>query len=241
MTIRIDFPGSAVFDDMAESLRAIAIASNAQAPASWENIARLVKEGTAPNVLPIGSQLTTTFGETTLVWDVVHHSTINSKPAMFLLTHGFANPRSQFDNTEAMYCAENGLAPGTYNFTLAANIDTSYGGGLTYQFTLATAVPANGILMFPWAYNTQASATKIITYSNNASTVALETVDVVVGNGGTALGTADGTDLLVRQRRTAGLLTLLSRFLSAWLPRPEIYRLSEDKFHSSRQPLSNAG
>ena len=47
--------------------------------------------------------------------------------------------------------------------------------------------------MFPWAYNTQASATKIISYSNNASTVALETVDVVVGTGGTALGTADGT------------------------------------------------
>ena len=98
----------------------------------------------------------------------------------------------QFDAPEALYYAENGLPAGTYNFTIQNSYDTSYGGGKTYQFTLANDVPAKGQLVFGWAYNTQASAAKITSYASSTSTAAIEQVGVTEGSGGTSLGTTDG-------------------------------------------------
>ena len=46
--------------------------------------------------------------------------------------------------------------------------------------------------MFPWAYNTQSTATKISTYESNTATAAIESVSVTEGASGTNLGTADG-------------------------------------------------
>lgn len=67
-----------------------------------------------------------------------------------------------------------------------------YGGGATLQFTLAQAVPAGGVIMFPWAYQQQALATKISTYASREAAAAIETVSVSVGSDGTDLGTVDG-------------------------------------------------
>ena len=97
----------------------------------------------------------------------------------------------QFDAQEALYYAENGLTAGTYNFTIQ-DYDTDYGGGKTYQFTLANDVPAKGQLVFGWSYNTQASAAKITSYASSTSTTAIEQVGVTEGSGGTSLGTTDG-------------------------------------------------
>lgn len=99
----------------------------------------------------------------------------------------------QFDSTEAIYYAREELPVGTYNFTLPAGYDTENGGGKTYQFTLAKPVPAAGQIMFPWAYQQQASATKVSTYVNANASAAIETVSVQEGSEGTSLGTADGT------------------------------------------------
>ena len=46
--------------------------------------------------------------------------------------------------------------------------------------------------MFPWGWNTQASTTKISSYTKVTDTDAIETVPVSLGAGGTNLGTADG-------------------------------------------------
>ena len=99
----------------------------------------------------------------------------------------------QFDSTEAIYYAREELAAGTYNITLPAGYDVENGGGKTYQFTLTKPVPAAGQIMFPWAYQKQASATKVSTYVNANASAVIETVSVQEGSEGTSLGTADGT------------------------------------------------
>ena len=72
---------------------------------------------------------------------------------MTLMMHACINGR-MVDNTEALYYCATALAAGTYHFTLLADYDTTYGGGKTLQFVLSQSVPAGGVLMFPWAYNT---------------------------------------------------------------------------------------
>jgi hypothetical protein len=99
----------------------------------------------------------------------------------------------QFDGTEAIYYAREELPAGTYNFTLPAGYDMENGGGKTYQFTITKPVPAAGQIMFPWAYQQQASATKVSTYVNANASAVIETVSVQEGSEGTSLGTADGT------------------------------------------------
>lgn len=99
----------------------------------------------------------------------------------------------QFDSAEAIYYASDELPAGTYNFTLPAGYDVENGGGKTYQFTLTKPVPAAGQIMFPWAYQQQASATKVSTYVNANASAVIETVSVQEGSEGTSLGTADGT------------------------------------------------
>ena len=99
----------------------------------------------------------------------------------------------QFDSAEAIYYASEELPAGTYNFTLPAGYDVENGGGKTYQFTLTKPVPAAGQIMFPWAFQQQASATKVSTYVNANASAVIETVSVQEGSEGTSLGTADGT------------------------------------------------
>lgn len=99
----------------------------------------------------------------------------------------------QYDAPEAFYFAEEGLAAGTYNFTLLAGYDTTYGGGKTYQFTLAQDVPAGGCLMFPWGNKVQADTVMISSYASLTATTAIESDSVIEGSGGTSLGVADGT------------------------------------------------
>lgn len=114
-----------------------------------------------------------------------------AKHTATLQLHDCLSTVMQFDAAEALYYAENGLTAGTYNFTIQ-DYDTAYGGGKTYQFTLANDVPAKGQLVFSWAYNTQASAAKITSYASSTSTTAIEQVGVTEGSGGTSLGTTDG-------------------------------------------------
>lgn len=165
---------------------------------SWQSVQQAVKAGLAPKVFPIGSQLRTTHtmnGD--IIWDVVahdHHKKPDDPAAhtMTLLMHRCIYGRPM-DAIEALYYCESGLAAGTYHFSLLAGYDTTNGGGKTYQFTIATPVPAGGVVMFPWAYNVNASLTKIATYASNAATAAIESnISVIEGTGGTNLGTADG-------------------------------------------------
>ncbi len=158
----------------------------------WASVQSIVRMGLAPKVFAIGDQLVCnheTYGE--LVWDIIgfdHDVPTDStkEHSMTIQLHNCCDAL-QFDATEALYYAEAELPAGTYNFTLLAGYDTTYGGGKTYQFTLTQAVPAGGQIMFPWGYNKQAVDTKISTYESRTATAAIESVSVTEGSEGTAL------------------------------------------------------
>ena len=163
---------------------------------SWKVVQQLIKEGHGADVFPIGTQLRcshSVYGE--IIWDVVAHDynlEESEQHSMTLLSHDCVVNSIQYDAAEALYYAETQLAAGTYYFSLLSGYDTNYGGGKNIQFILTKPVPAGGVIMFPWAYNTQSTATKISTYSSRESTSALETVTVIEGTSGTNLGTTDG-------------------------------------------------
>ncbi len=132
-----------------------------------------------------------------ILFDVVDHRTVTDpadntqKPAMFLLMHSVIYSK-QFDAIEALFYAEEGLAAGTYHFTIQ-DYDADHGGNKTYQFTLAQAVPAGGQIMLDWPSNQQLLGRNVRTYSGSTSTTQIEAATLSEGTGGTDLGTTDGT------------------------------------------------
>lgn len=163
---------------------------------SWKEVQELIRAGLAPKILKVGDQLECQRDGVKLTWDIIGLDC--DTPVNPGLTHSMTLQLHdvwksfQFDSVEALYYCETELAAGTYNFTLLAGYDTTYGGGKTYSFTLANAVPAGGVIMFPWRYQKQAAETKISTYASRESTTVIESVSVTEGANGTSLGTADG-------------------------------------------------
>lgn len=163
---------------------------------SWPDVQELIRHGMGPSDFPVGSQMAMRYGDGTMLLDVLGHDIDLDPHGRFQHSTTFAVhtllDNSQFDATEALYYAAEGLTAGTYHFTLPADYDVEYGGGATLQFTLTKAVPAGGVIMFPWAWQQQALTTKISTYASREAASAIETASVSAGNGGTNLGTADG-------------------------------------------------
>lgn len=194
-----NIPRDSTLQQIAKALDIIAVAqSGAAAPVdSFQDVRQLVANGYGAQAFPTGAQLIAhhaTLGD--VIFDVTahnHHKAPGSTeaPTMTMLMHACINGR-MVDNTEALYYCATVLAAGTYHFTLLADYDTTYSGGKTLQFVLSQSVPAGGVLMFPWAYNTQSTATKVSSYASRESTTPIESVSVVEGSGGTNLGTADG-------------------------------------------------
>ena len=201
------FPNAEQLDTM-NALLAI-IAANREGGlevSSWKSIAQIVKMGLAPRAFPVGYEFTTENSDesTNVLWVVRGHNkhdaaNRNSKQTMTLeVKNVYGNSAGTyksivFDAPEALYYASSGLAAGTYHFTLLSEYDTTYGGGKTLMFTLKQPLPSGGQIMFPWAYQTQATATKISTYPSADSTQAIESgITVTEGDDGAMLGTADG-------------------------------------------------
>ena len=195
----INLPRDSTLQGIAESLRIIAVAqAGAAAPIeTWDDVRQLVANGYGPQSLPVGAQIKSAhavYGD--ILWDVVahdHHKAPGNANAhtMTLLMHDCINGR-MVDNTEALYYCASALAAGTYHFTLLAGYDPDYGGGKTLQFVLSQPVPAGGVIMFPWTWNTQSTTIQVSSYASRESTTPIESVSVVEGSGGTDLGTADG-------------------------------------------------
>ena len=161
-------------------------------PTSWAGVQSLVRNGLASKVFAIGDQLTCQRGNDTLVWDIIgidHDTPVDPQftHSLTLQLHDCFPTILQFDALEAFYSAENGLAAGTYHFTIDGTYDATHNDLTSYQFTLTQAVPAGGQLCFGWTYNAQASATKVTSYASATSTTAIEQVAVSEG--------ADGTNL----------------------------------------------
>ena len=167
---------------------------------SWASVQQLVRAGLHDKYFAVGDQLVCQKGNTNITWDIIgfdHDTPVDQQftHSMTLQLHDCLPSTMQYDAPEALYYAENGLAAGTYNFTIQDDYDTEHGGGKTYQFTLSNDVPVGGQLTFGWSLNAQAADSKITSYASASSTTPIEQVSVIEGNSGTSLGTTDGNSI----------------------------------------------
>lgn len=173
---------------------------------TWEDIKNAVRLGLGEKLFPVGYEFTTLDADTTqnIIWVVRahdHHTAANNKltHTMTLETKNVYSLSSgvqkavQYDATEAFYYAEQELAAGTYNITIANQAWYTADNGKTFQFTLATAVPAGGQLVFDMTYNATLEGKSVKSYANKTTTTALETVTLTEGSEGTSLGTTNGS------------------------------------------------
>lgn len=173
---------------------------------TWEDIKNAVRLGLGEKLFPVAYEFTTLDADTTqnIIWVVrthdyhiaannklTHTMTLEAKN-VYSLSSG-AQKAVQYDATEAFYYAEQELAAGTYNITIANQAWYTADNGKTFQFTLATAVPAGGQLVFAMTYNATLEGKSVKSYANKTTTTALETVTLTEGSEGTSLGTTNGS------------------------------------------------
>lgn len=164
---------------------------------SWEDVQNIVRLGLAPKVFKIGEQLECSRNGVKLLWDVIgfdHDVPTDAeyKHSMTIQLHDCITS-VQFDATEAMLYAPDGLAAGTYNFQVVTQPWYTADNGKTFQFTLTQAVPAGGQIFLAMTYNQAIAGKSVKTYASSISTAVIETATVSEGSGGTALGKTDGT------------------------------------------------
>lgn len=151
-------------------------------PTNWESIQLCIRSGAAVNLIPVGTQFTTShtaWGEIT--WDVVGHDLYKNPNdpnahTMTLLAHYRDKDGVQFDSGEAMYYAASVLSAGAYTFKQ---------GSTSYYFTLAHDVPAGGQIVI------NSTPSTFTVYGSVGSTTSIETgsVSTTSISGATDLGT----------------------------------------------------
>ncbi len=126
------FPNKDQFDTMNAMLAIIANKDGNMDITSWKAISQMVKMGLAPKLFPVGYEFSTLDSDTekNIIWVVRghnHHTAANEKlvhtmtlETKFVYSQANGSQKAlQFDGTEALYYAADGLAAGTYNFTVA--------------------------------------------------------------------------------------------------------------------------
>lgn len=113
------------------------------------------------------------------------------------LTVGFQDcyAELQFDAREALFAFPNGLAAGSYTFTIKAHSWVPGDVNKNIKFTLTQAIPNNGQLVVNQAYNASFVGGTISSFASPTSTTAIETVAMSEGDTGTSLG--DVTNAIV--------------------------------------------
>jgi len=161
----------------------------------WATIQTMVQIGYGEKYYPVGTQFTIhhdVYGD--MLFDVIGHD--HDLPAgkdhsMTLLMHNVIYS-TQFDEVEGFYYCENGLTAGTYNVTITRQPWFAGDVGKTFQFTLASDVPAGAILWWD-GYNATREGRTVRVYNTRGATSAAQTATMTEGNGGTSLGNIDGT------------------------------------------------
>ena len=93
-----------------------------------------------------------------------------------------------FSPKQAMYKCPDGLAAGTYHFTIKEHSWVSGDVNKIIQFTLANNIPAGGQLLVNQSYNVSFVGATISSYASPESTTVIETVTMSEGSSGTDLG-----------------------------------------------------
>lgn len=174
-------------------------------PSSFKYVQEQVRLGRGPAWYPVGYEFTTHDSVTgrDIIWVVRGHDTHKAsdeslKHTMTLETKYLYSDANglrkaiQFDAAEAFYYAENGLAAGTYNFTVANQDWCTTDNGKTFKFTLKNAVPSGGQLVFDATYTASFEGKSVKVFASNTATSPTETATITEGSDGTSLGTTDG-------------------------------------------------
>ena len=189
----INIPNKDQWERMNKHLSNIAGALGSQIDIStWAGVQNAVRAGVAPELFPIGTQLSvnhSVYG--THLYDVVAHNYFKSvhdenAHTMTLLCHDSIR-RLSVDASEAFYYAESELPAGTYNFTIATS-SASWATG-TYQFTLTQPLPKGGQLCISDNADATMTARQVRAYASRTTTEVRESAAITSGNGGTSLGT----------------------------------------------------
>ena len=206
-TEHIDIPSYGQMDDLvravqsqASSLRALARDNSTAVISDFRQLQKMVKTGEAKSVLSVGDQIVTKYTENgktyDMPWDIVHFGDAkladgSTYPAMYLQSHYATLDDMQFDNAEALYYAEDGLAAGKYYVKTPSNWGSNAHAGEYIIFTLTKAVPAKGqirgLIQMP---DVAQSTWRISTYESSTATDPIETVTPVIStsSSGTSLG-----------------------------------------------------
>lgn len=180
----------------------------------WPSISRAVNDGImftngnkgSKHALRIGDTVDTLDSTTgqTLTWRVVDFD--NHKAADPELTHTMTLEMTtvysdadgngisvQYDKSEALYYAEEGLTAGTYNFTIVNSDWMTANNDKSFQFTLENDIPSGGQVFLNVKSNQDAEGATITTYASPEASEPIESTTITEGEEGTSLGMTDGT------------------------------------------------
>ena len=166
-----------------------------------------------------GDEVIVTEAFSEVIWDVVHHKTVNGSPRMVLLMHEVIYSK-QFDQKEALFTAAEALPAGPYCFTIKNDGWQSQNDTVIY-FTLANELPVGGQLRLsgfnPWdaAFNGK----NLSAFASGSSTTATETVAMTTTpiDSATDLGDTDGTVNLNYFQRLAGSNNYKESAIRQWI------------------------
>lgn len=146
---------------------------------NWNEVRNLVRAGTAPQRIPIGTILYDNIAKKAgTAFQVIGYDK-HFDPAM--TARGYTHSMTlcelkltdlvTFDATEALLYVETAIAPGTYRFKIP-NYDATYGGNKSYYFTTTKSIPVGGQITINWPY--QQTPKTVSTYSEIAGVTAIE-------------------------------------------------------------------
>ena len=203
----LDIFSDSTGQDIASSLRVIAAANATLAKTSiqeidWSDIALYAHNGLVSKLFDYGDQVVDTWTDLSgsdpkdysNPWQLVHFEDVEledgeileSRP--FFQTHYAQLKGVVFSNRAFLKCPD-GLAAGTYYFTIESAWGSNVKAGDIVCFTLTKAVPAGGRVAGCFGAPDQAKANwRIYSYSADGKTV-LETVTPTFTAAGTSLGT----------------------------------------------------
>ena len=159
---------------------------------SWRGIRDIVRQGQAARFFQVGDLLECEKNGSKIQWVVLGID--QDTPADSQFTHSLTlgavdvYTEMQFDNKEAIFAFPEGLAAGTYHFTISVQPWVAGDVGKTVQFTIANAIPENGVIVLNNAYNATMIGSTLSVYASNVATTAAETASISEGSDGTDLG-----------------------------------------------------
>ena len=200
-TFIVDRPTESTHKKIAAALEILAADARKEMSHDWESLAEFANTGLFGEAYGIGDQFIDNWKDVAANREYVYPMQLNhignaelrdgevleNRP--FLQAH-YAHPFGvQFSHQRAFLKCPEGLAAGTYYFTIESAWGSNVTAGMIVCFTLATAVPAGGRIAGCYgAPDQNKSNWRIYSYSADGKTV-LETITPTFASSGTNLGT----------------------------------------------------